>query len=154
MNTELDETDRRILRSLQADGRLTVRQLAAQVHLSPTPVYERLRRLEQGGYIRGYHAVLDSKRLGMGFTVYCNIKLSRLSTDIHQEFGELVETIPEVSECYNVSGSWDYMLRVNVPDMQAYRALVIDTLGRFPHLASLESVFVMDEVKNTFGVKV
>lgn len=154
METNIDETDRRILRALQDDGRLTVRQLAARVHLTPTPVYERLRRLEASGLITGYHAALDSRRLGMGFTVYCNVKLSQINTEIHRDFAERVAAIAEITECYNVSGSWDYLLRVSVPDMRAYRDLVTDVLGRLPYLASLESVFVMDEVKHTLGVRV
>lgn len=154
MDIQIDDTDRRILRALQDDGRLTVRQLAAKVHLTPTPVYERLRRLEASGLITGYHATLDSARLGMGFTVFCNVKLTQINAEIHRDFAQRVAAIAEVAECYNVSGTWDYLLKIRVPDMRAYRDLVTDTLGRLPYLSSLESVFVMDEVKNTFGIRV
>lgn len=148
----IDDADRRILRALQIDGRLTLRQLASQVCLTSTPVYERLKRLESGGVITGYHAHVQPSKVGLGFSVFCNIKLSKINTEIHKEFASRIAQIPEITECYNISGAWDYMLKVMVPDMAAYRALVTDVLGRIPYLASVESVFVMDEVKHAPGV--
>lgn len=147
--TPIDDADRRILAALQAEGRLTVRELAAKVHLTSTPVYERLRRLERDGYIRGYHAALDWERLGRGFAVFCNIKLQRINAEIHADFAERIAAIDEVTECYNISGSFDYLLKVHVPDMRSYQQFVIDTLGRIPGVSSVESVFVMKEIKSS-----
>ncbi|MDE5637918.1 MAG: Lrp/AsnC family transcriptional regulator, partial [Alistipes sp.] len=100
----LDRTDIRILQTLQETARLTTKELAARVNLSTTPVFERLRRLERGGYIKKYVAVLDAGKLNRGFVVFCSVKLRRLNYDIAAEFTDIVRGIPEVTECYNISG--------------------------------------------------
>lgn len=142
-----DERDIAILRELQRDSRLSVRELAARVHRSPTPVYERLRRLEAEGIIKGYTLNLDLEKAGRGFTVFCNVKLRHISTEIHERFAAEVKAMEEVTECYNVSGTVDYMLKVQVPDMKSYRVFVTDRLGRLEILESVQSVFVMQTIK-------
>lgn len=146
---ELDSTDIDILRALQADGRLSVRELAAKVHRSATPVFERLRRLEADGVIKSYAALIDQNKIGRGFTVFCNVKLRHINTEIHTEFASEVMKMDEVSECYNVSGGFDYILKVQVPDMKAYRHFVTERLGRLSMLDSVQSVFVMEDIKLT-----
>lgn len=146
---ELDSTDIDILRALQADGRLSVRELAAKVHRSTTPVFERLRRLESDGVIKSYTAVIDQNKIGRGFTVFCNVKLSHINTEIHTEFAREVMNMNEVSECYNISGGFDYILKVQVPDMKAYRHFVTERLGRLSMLDSVQSVFVMEDIKQS-----
>lgn len=145
----LDSTDLEIIRALQTDARLSVRELAARVHRSPTPVFERLRRLESEGIIRGYSAIVDPDKLGRGFTVFCNVKLTRINTQIHSEFARVVAEMPEVTDCFNVSGSFDYMLKVQVPDMKSYRIFVTERLGQLDMLDSVQSVFVMDTIKQS-----
>lgn len=147
MEKELDEVDIAILRALKADGRLTVRELAAKVHRSPTPVFERMRRLESEGVIKSYSAIIDMDKLGRGFVVFCNVSLKQINTSIHVEFAKMVNEMPEVVECYNVSGTYDYMLKVQVPDMKAYRRFVTDKLGSIDMLDSVHSVFVMESIK-------
>lgn len=147
MNRTLDEIDHAIIAQLSADSRLSVRELASRVHRSPTPVFERLRRLENDGIIRRYTIDLDKEALGRGFTVYCNVKLDRINSEIHYEFARAVQQMEEVTECYNVSGSFDYMLKVQVPDMKRYRSFVTERLGRLPMLASVQSVFAMEQIK-------
>lgn len=149
MNYILDFVDLDILHALQEDARLSVRQLATRVHRSPTPVFERLRRLENEGVVKGYTVVLDQDKVGRGFTVFCNVKLSRISTDIHTDFASAIQKMPEVAECYNTSGQYDYLLKIQVPDMKSYRTFVTDRLGRLPMLDSVQSIFVMEELKNT-----
>jgi len=149
MNYILDSVDLDILHALQEDARLSVRQLATRVHRSPTPVFERLRRLENEGVVKGYTVVLDQDKVGRGFTVFCNVKLSRISTDIHTDFASAIQKMPEVAECYNTSGQYDYLLKIQVPDMKSYRTFVTDRLGRLPMLDSVQSIFVMEELKNT-----
>ena len=144
----LDKTDLQILRTLQENARLTIKELAARVSLSSTPVFERLKRLEAGGYIKKYIAVLDAEKLNRGFVVFCHVKMDRLNREIAQEFSRIVRDIPEVTECYNISGSFDYLLKIHAPDMKYYQKFVLNVLGTIEHLASLESVFVMDEVKH------
>lgn len=150
----IDATDLAILRALQQDARLTVKEVAARVNLSTTPVFERIKRLEQRGYIKGYVAVVDAEKLGRGFSVFCSIKMSRISSDIAQQFAETVRDIPEVTECYNISGGYDYLLKIQVGDMKRYRELVLGVIGQIEHLASLESTFVMDELKHSYGIVV
>ena len=148
----LDKVDLQILRTLQENARLTTKELASRVNLSSTPVFERLKRLENGGYIKKYIAVLDAEKLNQGFVVFCNVKMDRLNREIAQNFSQVVCAIPEVTECYNISGSFDYLLKVHVPNMQYYREFVLNVLGTIEHLGSLESVFVMDEVKQVYGI--
>ena len=108
---KLDKVDLQILRTLQENARLTTKELAARVSLSSTPVFERLKRLENGGYIKKYIAVLDAEKLNQGFVVFCSVKLRRLNRDIAAEFTRIIQDIPEVTECYNISGSYDYLLK-------------------------------------------
>ena len=150
----LDQTDLKILRILQQNARLTNKELAAQVNLSTTPVFEHLKRLERNGYIKKYVAVLDADKLNRGFIVFCNVKMSRLSKEIARDFMERMLNIPEVTECYNISGQFDYMLKIHAPDMRYYQEFVLNQLGTIENLGSLESTFVMDTVKLEYGIGV
>lgn len=148
----LDKKDLQILRTLQSNARLTTKELAAQVNLSTTPVFERMKRLESGGYIKKYIAVLDAEKLNLGFVVFCRVKLSRLNRDIATEFTRIIREIPEVTECYNISGSYDYLLKIHAPNMKHYQEFILNVLGTIDSLGSLESTFVMDEVKHEYGI--
>ena len=148
----LDTVDIQIVRTLQENARLTTKELAARVHLSTTPVFERLKRLESHGYIKKYIAVLDAEKLNQGFVVFCNVKMHRMSHDIAEQFSQMVKGIPEVTECYNVSGSFDYLLKVHAANMKYYREFVLNVLGSIEGLGSIESTFVMDTIKNDYGI--
>lgn len=148
----LDKVDIQILRVLQENARLTTKELASKVSLSSTPVYERLKRLEAAGYIKKYMAVLDAEKLDRGFVVFCNVKMQRLSKEISENFANVIRSIPEVTECYNVSGAYDYMLKIHAPDMRYYKEFVLNVIGTIEHLGSLESTFVMDELKHEYGI--
>ena len=150
----LDSIDIAILRALQQDARLTTKELAQQVNLSSTPVFERVKRLEREGYIKRYVTVLDAEKLHKGFVVFCSVKLSPINKKVAEEFCEAIRTIPEVTECYNISGRFDYLLKVHSPDMKYYQEFVLNVLGQLPMLGSLESTFVMEEVKHLFGVAI
>lgn len=150
----LDKIDLQILRILQSNARLTTKELAAQVSLSSTPVYERLKRLENGGYIKKYIAVLDADKLNQGFVVFCSVKLRRMNKDIALEFTRIIQNIPEVTECYNISGSYDYLLKIHAPNMKYYQEFLIHVLGTVDSLGSIESMFVMDEVKHEYGIHI
>ncbi|HRF85278.1 MAG TPA: Lrp/AsnC family transcriptional regulator [Alloprevotella sp.] len=149
---KLDKTDLDILRILQDNARLTVKELAARVHLSTTPVFERMKRLENNGYIKRYVAVLDAEKLNRGFVVFCSVKMRRLSREIATDFAAVVRDIPEVTECYNISGHFDYLLKIHAPDMKCYQQFVLNVLGTIENLDSLESTFVMDELKLNYGI--
>ncbi len=155
METEsyrLDEKDIEILRALQRNARLTNKELAAQVHLSTTPTYERVKRLERQGFIKQYATVLDANKLNKGFAVFCSVKLRRLNSDYALAFTEMIKQVPEVTECYNISGSFDYLLRIQAADMKSYQQLLLNVIGRHENIDSLESTFVMEEVKYSYGV--
>lgn len=152
MTETLDQKDIMILRALQNNSRITVKDLALKVHLSPTPVFERLKRLETEGYIRKYTTVLDATKLGRGFLVFCSVRLRRMGKEIADDFVKRVKDIPEVAECYNISGDFDYLLKIYAPDMRYYNDFLINTLGTIDSLGSVQSWFVMNEIKNSYGL--
>ena len=131
----LDKVDLQILRTLQENARLTTKELASRVSLSSTPVFERLKRLENNGYIKKYIAVLDAEKLNQGFIVFCNVKMSKLSREIAQDFTEIIRNIPEVTECYNISGSFDYLLKIHAPNINSSLIFTI-LIFRHQHLAN------------------
>lgn len=147
----LDRTDLLILDALQHNARMTNKELAAQVHLSPTPVFERWKRLEREGYIKRYIAVLDAEKLNRGFVVFCCVKLNRLNTEVANDFTGRISRMPEVTECYNISGHFDYMLKVHSFGMKQYQQFLINVLGRIESVASIESTFVMEETKHEYN---
>ena len=154
MTERLDKTDLLILKALQENGRMTVKDLARKVHLSPTPVFDRMHRLESEGYIERYSAILSPSRLGRGFIVYCSVRLRRMGRDIVNDFICRIRDIPEVAECYNISGDFDFLLKIYAPDMAYYNDFLINTLGTIESLGSVQSWFVMNEVKNSRGLPV
>ncbi len=151
---ELDEIDLQILRTLQKNAKLTTKELADAVHLTPTPVFERQKRLERQGYIKRYVAVLNPDKMGLGLMVFCKVKLKQINHEIADAFARRIGRIPEVTECYNTSGSYDYLLKVRAADMKQYQEFVLNKLGEIEHLASIESTFVMSEVKQDNGIPV
>ena len=150
----LDKTDLQILRILQNNSKLTTKELAARVNLSTTPVFERLKRLETEGYIKKYVALLDAEKLNCGFVVFCSVKLKILNRDIAAEFTRIIQDIPEVTECYNVSGEYDYLLKIHAPDMKYYQEFILNVLGTIDSLGSLRSTFVMADVKRNYGISI
>ncbi len=153
MTTEtLDKTDLQILSTLQGNARLTMKELAAAVNLSTTPVFERFKRLERSGYIKKYVAVLDAQKLNQGFVVFCNVKLRRINRDIATDFVEHVRGIPQVVECYNVSGNFDFLLKVRARDMKQYQEFLLNVLGAIESVGHIESTFVMKEEKMEYGI--
>ena len=148
----LDRTDLQILKILQEDGRITVKELARRVHLSPTPVFDRMRRLEAAGIIERYTTVLNADKLGQGFIVFCSVKLRRMGKDIAHDFIDRIQDIPEVAECYNISGEFDFLLKVYAPDMHYYNEFLINVLGTIESLGSVQSCFVMNPVKTSVGL--
>ncbi|MBO6097451.1 MAG: Lrp/AsnC family transcriptional regulator [Bacteroidales bacterium] len=148
----LDNVDLQILRALQENARLTTKELAAKVNLSTTPVFERLKRLEKSGFICKYVAVLDAEKLGRGFTVFCSVKLKQMNRGVARDFISVIKDIPQVAECYNVSGEYDYLLKIQAPDMKYYNEFIINVLGTIDSIGSILSSFVMAEIKNTHGL--
>ena len=152
IQSTLDETDLKLLRILQEDARITTKQLAAMVNLSTTPVFERLKRLERDGYIQKYVAILDAEKLNLGFEVFCSVKLKQMSRDVAHAFVNVIKDIPQVAECYNISGEFDYLLKIHAPDMKYYNEFIINVLGTVDSIGSIQSSFVMKEIKHSYGL--
>ena len=151
---KLDRVDLKIIRNFKEKARLKKKEFAARVSHSYTTVFERLKRLESGGYIKKYIAVLDAEKLNQGFVVFCSVKLRRLNRDIAAEFTRIIQDIPEVTECYNISGSYDYLLKIHAPNMKYYQEFILNVLGTIDSLGALESTFVMAEVKHQYGIHI
>lgn len=146
-NRTLDRIDRRILRALQDDGRMSITELAERVGLSATPCSERVKRLERDGVITGYHARIDPRALGQPLLVFVEIKLSAKSGRIFEEFRREVLKLPNVLECHLVSGDFDYLIKARIPEMSAYRQMLGDTLLALPGATESRSYVVMEEIK-------
>ena len=153
-NETLDETDRKILRILQRNSDLTVKELAAKLHLSTSPTFERQKRLERDGYIERYMAVVNPHKVGNGIMVLCNIRLKQHSQELIQEFMNVVQNLEGITECYNTSGDYDFLIKVYAHDMKSYQQFMLNTLGTINCIGSLHSIFVIDETKNTHGVPI
>ncbi|MDE6062580.1 MAG: Lrp/AsnC family transcriptional regulator [Duncaniella sp.] len=144
----LDAADIRILKALQDNSRLTVKELAATIHLSPTPTFERVKRLEREGYITKYRAVLDAEKLDCGFLAFCYLKMKQHTQENALRIMDAVQNIPEIAECYNISGDYDFLLKIYTSDMKSYQKFLLRILGDLDCIGSLNSSFVLDEVKN------
>jgi Lrp/AsnC family transcriptional regulator, leucine-responsive regulatory protein len=151
---ELDRIDRRILRALQDDGRMTNVELAERVGLSATPCSERVKRLERDGIIAGYHARLDPHALGQALLVFVEIRLAAKSGRIFDEFKREVLKLPNVLECHLVSGDFDYLIKARIPEMNAYRKLLGDMLLALPGARESRSYVVMEEIKESLALTI
>jgi Lrp/AsnC family transcriptional regulator, leucine-responsive regulatory protein len=147
--SKLDDLDRRILEHLQADGRMSLADLAARVGLSPSPCLRRVRNLERAGVISRYVAVLDQRAVGLPVSVFVSIKLEKQRQESLDRFAKAIARWPEVLECYLMTGPRDYWLRVVVPDLAAYERFVKQKLTRLEGIASIESSFALEQVKYT-----
>tara|TARA_R110002050_G_scaffold233063_1_gene368727 strand:+ start:11473 stop:11958 length:486 start_codon:yes stop_codon:yes gene_type:complete len=152
--TALDEIDIRILKLLQSKSNLTTKEVAAKVNLSTTPVFERIKKLEKNGYIKNYIAVLDAEKLNRGLMVFCNIRLKEHTREIGNQFVKDILSLEEVTECYNISGDYDFFLKILVSDMKSYQNFVLNYLGSLQNIGSAHSTFVMGEIKNTYSVPI
>ena len=148
----LDKIDRRILRELQQDGRITFSELAKRVGLSTSPCLERVRRMEREGVIAGYTALLNPKFLNAELIVFVQIRLTRTSQDIFERFKQAAVEIEEVQECYLISGNFDYLIKARVSDMDAYRHFLGTTLLKLPGVQESTSYAVMEMVKETLNL--
>jgi Lrp/AsnC family transcriptional regulator, leucine-responsive regulatory protein len=149
---KLDAIDLKILDELQRDGRLSNVALARSIGLSPTPCTERVRALEAAGIIAGYSARLDAQRLDLGLLVFIEIAIDRTSQDAFDQFAAAMLRIPQVQECHMVAGGFDYLIKVRVPDMAAYRAFLGEVLSKVPGIRETRTYAVMERVKESAAV--
>jgi len=145
----IDKIDAKILRVLQKDGRISNLKLADEVHLSPTAVLERVKRLTRDRYILGYEARLNPDKLGAGLMVFVEVVLDRTTPDVMNAFKAAVQVRPEILECHLVAGGFDYLIKTRVADMSAYRELIGSVVWALPGVRETHTYAVMEEVKNT-----
>jgi Lrp/AsnC family leucine-responsive transcriptional regulator len=145
---KIDQIDRRILSELQRDGRISNAELAHRIGLAPTSMSDRFRRLVRQGFIDGFGARLNPQALGLGLLAFVEVHLDKTTPDIFERFGEAVRVAPEVLECHLVAGGFDYLIKVRLADMAAYRRFLGETLLALPGVRETRTYAVMEEVKN------
>jgi Lrp/AsnC family leucine-responsive transcriptional regulator len=149
----LDRIDKLILKRLQADGRKSISELAREVHLTTSPCLDRVRRLEKQGYIQGYAALLDPHQLGSRLLAFVEVRVDRTTPEFFQKFRASIEALEEVVECHMVAGGFDYLIKIRVTDMEAYRRFLGDRLATLPGLMQMHTYVAMEEVKSTLTFK-
>jgi Lrp/AsnC family leucine-responsive transcriptional regulator len=147
--TSLDRIDLKLLKLLQADGRITNLKLAETVALSPTAVLARTQRLQRDGYILGYEARLNPLKLGRGMMVFVEVLLDRTTPNVFNEFKAAVHVRDEIMECHMVAGGFDYLLKTRMADMAAYREFAGNVLWQLPGVRETRTYAVMEEVKDS-----
>ena len=150
----MDRIDRKILKELQEEGRLTNVELAKRVNLSPTPCLERVRRLEKTGIIQGYAARLNPSALEAGLTVFVQVTLNRTTTDVFDDFKRAALQEPGIAECHMVAGGFDYLIKVRVRDMDAFRQFLEAKINALPGVSSTTTYVAMETVKEGDAVPV
>jgi len=151
---KFDKTDAHLLRLLQDDCKKTTKEYANALHLSVTAVYERIKRLEKIGVIHKYVALVAKKQVGKPFTVLCHIKLVQHTKEYVTLFEKEVVKLNEVSECFHISGDYDYILKIHVSDMEEYREFMVSKLTAIKHIGNTQSSFVITEVKHTTSIAI
>lgn len=145
----MDAIDNKLLTLLQQDTKKTTKELSLKLNLSVTAVYERIKKLEREGVISKYIALLDKTKIDKNFMVFCHIKLIQHTKEFLTKFEKEVIKLEEVLECFHVSGDYDYILKIYVKDMEAYREFMVTKLTTLQHIGSTHSIFMIGDVKNT-----
>ncbi|MFD0988843.1 Lrp/AsnC family transcriptional regulator [Mariniflexile jejuense] len=144
-----DNIDKKLLEYLQADSKQTNKELSNKLNLSVTAVYERIKKLEKEGFIDKYVALVNKDLVEKSFVAFCHIKLIQHSQNFVMEFEKEVKDLSEVLECYHISGDYDYLLKILVKDIAAFREFLVKKLTSISHIGSTHSMFVINEVKHT-----
>jgi len=150
----LDNTDKQLLNLLQEDSKQTTKALALQLHLSATAIYERIKKLEREGFITDYVALLNPEKLQANLTVFCQVSLVQHTEDIVSAFEKDILKFPEVVGCFHISGDNDYLLKVLVPSMKAFRLFMVKKLTTLSYLGSTKSSFVMKTIKDSTAIPI
>ncbi|MFK2820914.1 Lrp/AsnC family transcriptional regulator [Flavobacteriaceae sp. LMIT009] len=149
---KFDAIDKNLLELLQEDCKQTNKELSNKLILSVTAVYERIKKLEKLGVINKYVALVNKEKVNKDFVAFCNIKLVKHSQDYVMKFEREIKRLSEVVECYHISGDYDYLLKVLVEDMEAYREFMVKKLTSIDHIGSTHSTFMINEVKHTTAI--
>lgn len=146
---KLDAIDKRLLESLQYDSRINIKEVAARLNLTKTPIYERIKRYDKEGIIEKYVAVINRKLVSNAMVVFCSVSLESQKLEEIQKFSEAIKQIPEVMECYLMGGANDFLLKVVVSDLDAYHQFSSGKLAALPNVAQIRSTFVLNEIKQS-----
>ncbi len=149
MLPSLDKNDLAILKLLQQNARMTVKEISEKIHLSTTPVHERIKRLEQSGVIKQYAALVDHTKVKKGLMVICYVSLKEHNKNAGSKFIKAINELNEVVECYNISGEFDFMLKVVAENMDSYYDFHVNRLSQIENMGNVQSVFVMGIIKQT-----
>ncbi|HMB63165.1 MAG TPA: Lrp/AsnC family transcriptional regulator [Eudoraea sp.] len=149
---KLDPIDRKLLSLLQSDCKKTTKEYAHHLGLSTTAVYERIKRLEKTGIVTRYVALINKKKVGMAFLIYCHVRLIQHTKENVLQFEREILRLEEVAECYHISGDYDYILKIHVSDMEAYREFMVTKLTAIKNIGSTQSSFAINEVKHSTAV--
>lgn len=152
--TELDAIDRRILEVLQRNARIANTDLADEIGLTPAPCLRRVKRLEELGFIAGYTAVLDHKRVGLGLTVFVTVTLDRQTKRTYDDFAAKMRAASEVLECYLILGERDFLLKIVVADLEAYQRFYLEVLTLAPGVRNINSIIAVNEEKRTTALPI
>ena len=150
----MDLIDKKLLQLLQTDSKKTTKELSLKLNLSVTAVYERIKKLEREGIIDKYVVLVNRSKVDKGFVVFCHLKLIQHTREFLTKFESEVVKLPEILECHHVSGDYDYILKIAVKDMEAYREFLVSKLTTLEHIGSTHSTFMISEVKNTTLIEV
>ena len=150
----LDEIDKKLINLLQNSSKQTTKQLSLQLNLSVTAVYERIKKLENSNVIEKYVAIANKKKIEKSFLVFCHVKLLQHSKEYVITFEREILKLEEVSECFHVSGDYDYILKIYVKDMEEYRQFMVTKLTAIKYIGSTQSTFAIEEVKNTTAIHI
>ncbi len=145
---KLDETDIRLLKALQRDAKANTKELCELLHLSKTPVYERMRRLESEGVIKGYSAIIDNTKVGLPLVVFCNVSLAVHDDEHIERFKKDIMEINEIMECYSTGGVFDFLIKVVLKDMEEFNRFVFEKLTKVHGIVKMQSSFVLSEIKH------
>lgn len=148
MEYTIDAIDKRIIQLLLNDGKMKIKEIAHQLNMTNTPIFERIKRLEKEGYIKGYTAKVDASKLGFTLVAFCSVTLERHHKEYLSQFIEEVKELAEVIECYHIAGMFDYLLKIRVQDMENYQHFITHKLANLSNIGRVQSSFVMTEIKN------
>ena len=151
---DLDGTDIEILQALQQDAKVNTKELSEKLHISKTPIYERIKRLENDGYIKGYVALIDNKKIGLPLIIFCNVSLAVHDDEHIQRFTQEIKDIDEIMECYSTGGIYDFFLKVVLKDLDDYNRFVFEKLTKVHGIVKMQSSFVLSEIKHTTVLKI
>ena len=148
MDIKIDAIDRRIIELLQKDGKIKIKEIAHELKMTNTPIFDRIKRLEKDGFILGYSTIVDNAKLGFNLVAFCSVTLESHHKEYINQFEKDVKELPEVLECYHIAGMLDYLLKIYVRDMIDYQNFITKKLASFKNIGRVQSSFVMTEIKN------